>query len=159
MPKEKIKYGIPYKAREMFAVLIEKQRASRSYSKKEALEDLKLPEMQTEFLKVCMEFDGSDDLKIFRKGLLLILREIGISEAAKATKIPRTTIYRMLWKDGNPNLKYLTAILNYLGMNLWVVSHEFIKAEPSKRFKDEPGQFAQVMDTTIKRRNKPKNWY
>lgn len=140
MPKKKIRYGIPYKAREMYAVLIEKKRDSRSYSKKEAIADLKVPEMQAEFLKVCIEFDRSDDLRIFRKGLLLILKEIGITEVTNKTKIPRTTIYRMLWKDGNPNLRYLITILDYLGLSFWVVSHEFIHSDPSKRFKDESRQ-------------------
>lgn len=159
MPRQKIQYGIPYKAREMFAVLIEKERASRSYSRQEAIEDLKDPEMQVEFLKVCMEFDETEDLKFFRRGLLLILKETGISQAAESTQIPRTTIYRMLWRDGNPNLKYLITLLNYLGMSLWVVSHEFIDAEPSKRFKHEKHRWQVEMDALVKKRNKQKNWY
>lgn len=137
MPKGKIKYPLPYKAREIFAVLIKKEKPSRSYSKADMREDLKTVEMQAEFLKVCMELDDSENLNLFRKGLLLILQETGISHAAKSTKIPRTTIYRMLWKSGNPNLKYLILILKYLGLNLWVVTSEFIATEPSKRFKHE----------------------
>lgn len=120
----------------MYAVLIEKERESRSYSKKEMLADLTEEHLYCEFLKTCFELDGSDSLENFRKGLFLVLNQIGMSKAAKETGIPRTTLYRMLWKDGNPNLKYLVQILEFLKLKLWVVSNEFIYSNRTKRFKD-----------------------
>ena len=98
MPKRPIEYSLTYRAREMFAVLVDRERESRSYGKREMQEDIKDPDHYVEFLKICMERDHSDDLRVFRKGLFLVLQAQGISEAAQKTKIPRTTLYRMLWK-------------------------------------------------------------
>ena len=136
MPKDKIRYDNIYKAREMYAVLIDKERESRSYPRKEMLEDLIEEHLYCEFLKTCFELDDSDSLEAFRKGLYLVLNQIGMSKASKETGIPRTTLYRMLWKDGNPNLKYLVQILEFLNLKLWVVSDEFIYSNRTKRFKN-----------------------
>jgi DNA-binding phage protein len=135
MPKNKIRYDNAYKAREIFAVLIEGERESRSYSKSEMTGDLIDPDIYAEFLKTCFEFDESEDLKKFRKGLYIVLSHIGMSEAARQTQIPRTTLYRMLWKGGNPNLKYLVRILAYLGLKMWVVSEHFVKESQTLRYK------------------------
>jgi len=137
MPKNKIRYDGIYKAREMYAVLIDKERESRSYSKKEMMNDLTDKDLYCEFLKTCFEYDVSDSLEDFRKGLYLVLNQIGMSKASEKTGIPRTTLYRMLWKDGNPNLKYLVQILNFLELRLWVVSDEFVQTNRTKRFKNE----------------------
>ncbi len=59
-----------------------------------------------------------------------------MTKAATETGIPRTTLYRILWNDGNPNLKYLVQILGFLNLKLWVVSDEFIYSDRTKRFKD-----------------------
>ena len=153
MAKQKIKYGIQYKAQEVYAVLIEGQRPSKSFSKKEIILGLKDHELQTEFLKVCMEFDTTDNLNLFRKGLLIILQQEGIAEASKATGIPRTSIYRMLWSDGNPSLKNLIAILQFLNIHLWVVSSEFIFRGKSRRYKDEiPVEVIDSGNQQIKRK-------
>ncbi len=137
MPKRPIQYSIVYQAREMFAVLMERERESRSYGKAAMLDDIKDPEHYVEFLKICMERDHSPDLHIFRKGLFLVLKARGITEVAEKTKIPRTTLYRMLWRSGNPNLRYLLKILHHLGLRPWVVSEDFIYAAPTPRFRDE----------------------
>jgi DNA-binding phage protein len=136
MPKNKIRYDNIYKAREMYAVLIDKERESRSYPKKEMLEDLPEEHLYCEFLKTCFELDDSDSLEAFRKGLYLVLNQIGMSKASKETGIPRTTLYGMLWRDGNPNLKYLVQILGFFNLKLWVVSDEFIYSNITNRFKD-----------------------
>jgi probable addiction module antidote protein len=136
MPKNKIRYDNVYKAREMYAVLIDKERESRSYPKKEMLEDLIEEDLYCEFLKTCFELDNSDSLEGFRKALYLVLNQIGMSKASKETGIPRTTLYRMLWKDGNPNLKYLVKILEFLNLSLWVVSNEFVNTAKTKRYKN-----------------------
>lgn len=135
MPKEKIRYDDIYKAREMYAVLIKKERESRSYTKKEMKADLADKDLYGEFLKTCFEFDNSDSLEQFRKGLYLVLNQIGMSLVAQKTGIPRTTLYRMLWKEGNPNLKYLIQIFKFLELRLWVVSEEFINTNKTLRFK------------------------
>jgi len=120
----------------MYAVLIGKERESRSYTKKEMTEDLSNEVLYCEFLKTCFELDDSESLENFRKGLYLVLNRIGMSLASKETGIPRTTLYRMLWKDGNPNLKYLVQILNFLNLRFWVVSNEFVLTERTQRFKN-----------------------
>lgn len=136
MPKNKIRYDGIYKAREMYAVFIEKERESRSYSKKEMLANLTNKDLYCEFLKTCFEYDNSHSLEDFRKGLYMVLNQLGMSKASKETGIPRTTLYRMLWKDGNPNLKYLVQILNFLNLRLWVVSDDFVQTNKTKRFKN-----------------------
>lgn len=154
MPKNRIRYDITYKAREMYAVLIEKDRASRSYSKNEMLEDLAKEDLYCEFLKTCFEFDDSDSLENFRKGLYLVLNRIGMSKASDWTGIPRTTLYRMLWKSGNPNLKYLIQILKFLNLRLWVVSNEFVLTNKTRRFKNIPQ--AEVISNGNRRISAPK---
>lgn len=136
MPKNKIRYDNIFKAREVYAVLIDKERESRSYPKKEMLEDLTEEHLYCEFLKTCFELDDSDSLEALRKGLYLVLNQIGMSKASKETGIPRTTLYRMLWKNGNPNLKYLVQILNFLNLRLWVVSADFVRTNKTERFKN-----------------------
>lgn len=120
----------------MYAVLIDKERESRSYTKKEMLVDLLDEDLICEFLKTCFEFDDSDSLENFRKGLYLVLNLIGMSKVSQETGIPRTTLYRMLWKSGNPNLKSLVQILNFLNLRFWVVSDFFIYTNMTDRFKN-----------------------
>ena len=55
MPKNRIRYDSIYRAREMYAVLIEKNRESRSYTKKEMLAELTDKDLYSEFLKTCPE--------------------------------------------------------------------------------------------------------
>jgi probable addiction module antidote protein len=155
MPKNRISYSSIYKAREMYAVLIDEERESRSYSKKEMIEDLSDEVLYCEFLKTCFELDDTDTLEDFRKGLYLVLNQIGMSAASKETGIPRTTLYRMLWKNGNPNLKYLVQILRFLNLQLWVVSEEFISVERTKRFKDVVPD-AQFISSGHRRMRAPK---
>ncbi len=138
MPKNKIRYDSIYKAREMYAVLIKKERASRSYTKEEMQTDLAEKDLYSEFLKTCFEFDSSDSLEDFRKGLYLVLTKIGMSKASKIIGIPRTTLYRILWQDGNPNLKYLIRILNFLELRFWVVTDDFIYSNRTQRYKNVP---------------------
>lgn len=136
MPKEKIRYDNIYKAREMYSVLIKKERESRSYTKKEMQADLIDEDLYCEFLKTCFELDDSDSLEHFRKGLYLVLSRIGMSQVAERTGIPRTTLYRMLWKEGNPNLKYLIQVLKFLKLRFWVVSEEFVSTNKTIRYKN-----------------------
>lgn len=56
----------------MYAVLVVKERESRSYSKKEMIKDLANDVLYCEFLKVCFEQDYTNSLENFRKGLYLV---------------------------------------------------------------------------------------
>ena len=47
-------------------------------------------------------------------------RGIGMSQLAKDTHLNRENLYKMLSKDGNPELGNLYAILNALGLKLSV---------------------------------------
>ena len=60
-----------------------------------------------------------------------------MSKAAEEMKIPRTTLYRMFWSGGNPNLKYLLKVFEYPGIRLWVVFQDFIYTSRTVRFKNE----------------------
>lgn len=157
MPKKPIQYSLLYRAREMFAVLMARERESRSYSKVEMLEDIRDPDHYVEFLKICVERDHSEDLHLFRKGLFLILKAKGITEAAEAMKIPRTTLYRMLWRGGNPNLRYLIKILHYLELRPWVVSEDFIYSSPTKRFRDEAPDPRDIVPGRTRKVKVPRN--
>ena len=128
MPKNRIHYSEEDRAKEVFAVLINRQRPTRSYSRPEMKNELKEPEIYSDFLKLCCEHDDSENLKKFRHGLLFVLKAIGISKVAKETGISRITLYRMLSKEGNPELNSLVKVMGFLGMHLWVVDHHFMKA-------------------------------
>lgn len=57
--------------------------------------------------------------------ILLALRQIsraqgGIAEIARKAKLTREATYRMLSKQGNPELKSLTAVLRAAGLRLSV---------------------------------------
>jgi probable addiction module antidote protein len=58
-------------------------------------------------------------------GLMLALRHVaqaqgGIAEIARKSHLTREATYRMLSKNGNPELKSLTAVLNAAGLQLSV---------------------------------------
>jgi probable addiction module antidote protein len=138
MPKEKIRYSDESKAKEAFAVLIRKERPSRSYSKQEMKEDLSDPQIYQDFLKLCIEHDASETLVQFRKGLLAVLKAMGMSWASEKIGLSRMTLYRMLSKAGNPELKNLVRVLNFIGMRPWVVSQDFVhRGEGFRRYKKE----------------------
>ncbi len=128
MPKYKINYSNENRAHEAFAVLINRSRPSRSYTRAEMKKELSDPEIYQDFLKLCAEHDNSDGLDKFREGLLHVIRAIGISWTAEATGISRVTLYRMLSRPGNPELRNFVKVLKFLGLRHWVVSEEFTRA-------------------------------
>jgi probable addiction module antidote protein len=109
------------KAKHIHELLIQNKKPKWSSDRKDALESLKSPEMQAEFLKACLDDDHTETLVQFRAGLLLVLKQEGIGYVSKVTGIPRTTIYRMLWKDGNPSLKALLGLLDAVELGLWIM--------------------------------------
>jgi probable addiction module antidote protein len=66
-----------------------------------------------------------DDPRVF----LLALRDVaeargGVGKAAAGSRLNRESLYRMLSKKGNPNLRSLTALLSSLGLRLAVESQD-----------------------------------
>ncbi len=112
-------------AREIFAVFIQREKTTRALPKAHLLELLREREVYGEFLKLCMEYDNTADLGLLRKGLLIVVKNLGVSHIAKAAKVNRVTLYRMLAKGGNPGLKNLVALLKAIGVRIWVVDEEF----------------------------------
>lgn len=126
-------------AREAHAVFINAERQTRAYSKELLTRHLCDPSVYIDFLKLCLEFDDSADLKMFRKGLLIVVKALGATRIAERAHISRMTLYRMLGKGGNPRLSSLVNLVKCLGMNIWIVDQDFIKRRMlSPRPKDEP---------------------
>lgn len=126
-------------AREAYAVFIDAERLSRVYDKEYLMHYLADPAIYTDFLKLCLEFDDSKELREFRKGLLTVVKAIGATKAADRTQISRMTLYRMLAKGGNPRLSSLVGLIKSLGINLWIVDQDFMKRRSlSPRPKDQP---------------------
>jgi len=116
-------------AREAFRVTILRDTATKALPKSFLLNCLKDPETYASFLKLCMEYDKSDDLKMARKGLQIVIKQLGPIEVARRSKLSRVTIYRMLQKDGNPSLKSFIILLKAIGMHLWLVDAEFVNVK------------------------------
>lgn len=125
-------------AREAYAVFIDAERPTRTYSKEFLLTSLREPAVYIDFLKLCLEFDDSGDLKDFRKGLLTTVKALGASKVAEKTRISRMTLYRMLGRGGNPRLSSLVGLMRFLGINPWIVDRDFMSRRTlSPRPKDE----------------------
>lgn len=127
MPRGRWKKNPSQLAEEAFCVLIRGDKAQRKLPKSELKRSLAFEEVRVPFLKLCMEFDDSLKLEKFRKGLQLVVQSIGTSQVAKATKIHRVTLYRMLAKGGNPSLENLMRILCALNLRIWVLENEFFQ--------------------------------
>ena len=90
----------------------------KSYQE-ELIESLKDPIEAAEYLNAALE-DG--DPEVF----LLALRDVvgarggGMTSLAEKTKLNRESLYRMLSKKGNPELRSLGALLDALGLRLAV---------------------------------------
>lgn len=127
-------------AREIFRVSILRGAATRAMPKDYLLQFLNDSDVYSEFLKLCIEYDKSNDLGVYRRGLLMVVKKLGPSRIAKESGINRVTLYRMLSKGGNPSLKNLIALLRAIEMHLWVVDKEFleVREEALKRNSEYP---------------------
>lgn len=130
-------------AKEAYSVLTAGKPATRRYGKsrlKRRLQDYDVYEL---FLKLCLEFDQSENLKDFRKGLLLLTKALGLSKISRKSGLSRLTIYRMLEKKGNPRLLSFLALFRALGIHFWIVNRQFMKNKQKVfRPKDQPrGEF------------------
>ena len=145
MPKTKIRYSNESRAGEMFAVLIRKERATRSYTRWEMDRDLVNPEIYESFLKLCAEHDETETLQRLRQGLFFVVQAMGMAQAAKETGITRMTLYRMLAKDGNPELRNFIKVLHFVGMRAWVVDEGFVySGDAFERYRKQRPEFVHV---------------
>lgn len=127
MAKGRWKLSKSLQAEEIFSILLQKKRPTRSLTKEVLLKCLKDTEVSIDFLKLCLEWDDSENLKVFRTGLLFVTKAKGATHIAKLTGISRITLYRMLSPKGNPRLNSLMSLLRALKCHVWVVDEDFIK--------------------------------
>lgn len=116
-------------AQEAFAVLIQGQRATRTYPRARLQEALTEKQTYTDFIKLCVEYDETPDLTHLRRGLAFVVRSGNASEIAKKAGFSRVSLYRMLTKKGNPRFKNIIALLRVLDLRLWVVDASFVRRE------------------------------
>lgn len=90
---------------------------SRSYQD-ELIKSLKDPDEASEYLNAAIE---EKDLKVF----LLALRNVieafgGIGKLSQRSKLNRENLYRMLSKNGNPQITSLEKVLETVGLKISV---------------------------------------
>lgn len=79
------------------------------------LDSLKDPEEATAYLNAALE-DG--DQEVFLLALRDVAEARGISKLAQDAQLNRENVYRMLSKQGNPQLMSLIALLKSMGLRL-----------------------------------------
>ncbi len=107
-------------------MLMRREKPTRSMSKADLTREISNPDVYRDFLKLCMEHDDSKDLHFFRKGLLAVIKSVGITRLAEQTGLSRLGLYRMLSRPGNPRLGSLLTLFGALGIRMWLVDEEFI---------------------------------
>jgi probable addiction module antidote protein len=127
MPRGRWKPSDEQVAQEAFVVLIQGKKPTRTYSKEVLLQNLRDSSVALDFLKLCLEWDNTGDLQLFKKGLLCVVQARGATALAKSTGVSRVTLYRMLSSSGNPRLSSLTALFRKLGFRLYLVDEDFIR--------------------------------
>jgi probable addiction module antidote protein len=93
-------------------------RPSRSYHD-DLIKDLKNPRVALGYLNAVLDENDQD-------AFLLALRYVaeaygGMTKLSRISKMNRVNLYRMLKKDGNPELETLETILHALGFRLAIV--------------------------------------
>ncbi len=132
---------------EAYSVLMAHEKPNRTLTKVDLLNSLRMPATYHDFLKLCLEYDTSKDLAHFRKGLLLVVKAVGLTAVAQQIGLSRLSLYRMLGKGGNPRLDSLLSLFKALGVHLWLVDNDFKKARSRiVRPKDMPSAFAVPKD-------------
>ena len=90
--------------------------------KTDLFERLKNPIFAQGYLNVALE---DEDRSVFLLALSDVVEAYGgMSKVARAAKISREHIYRMLSEKGNPELKTLKNLLNALGLKLAIESKD-----------------------------------
>jgi len=70
-----------------------------------------------EYLNAAMQ---DDDPRVFLMALRNVAEASGMSKVSRRAKLNRESLYKMLSKKGNPEVRSLSALLNALGMELQV---------------------------------------
>ena len=97
-----------------------KKKAAYVDYKTDLLNRLKNPRYAEGYLNVTLE---DEDRGVFLLALSDVVEAYGgMSKVARAAKITREHIYRMLSEKGNPELKTLKNLLNALGLKLAIES-------------------------------------
>ena len=80
------------------------------------IQSLKDPEEAAEYLNEALE---TGEPRYFLKALRNVAEAFGgVGKVAEATKLDRTNLYRMLSKEGNPELYSVFILLRTLGIRL-----------------------------------------
>jgi probable addiction module antidote protein len=95
------------------------KRKNSSY-REDKLERLRDPEEAVDYLKACLEETDMPDLFLAALRDIAEARGIGMSQLAKDTRLNRENLYKILSKEGNPELGNLYVILDALGLKLTV---------------------------------------
>lgn len=90
------------------------------------LERLKDPEEAIGYLKACLEETDMPDLFLAALKDIAEARGIGMAKLAQDAHLNRENLYKILSKEGNPELGSLYAILDALGLKLSVELKEAI---------------------------------
>ena len=86
------------------------------------LESLKDPAEAVEYLRAAL--DEGDMPEVFLLALRNVAEARGMQRLAEAAHLNRESLYRMLSKNGNPELRSLHALLDALGLRLSVETKE-----------------------------------
>ena len=100
-----------------------KKSKKRNNYEEDLIESLKDPQEAVAYLQAALE--ESDMPEVFLLALRRVAEARGISALAKEAHLNRENLYRLLSKEGNPELNSLYAILDALGLKF---SIEYKKA-------------------------------
>lgn len=92
-------------------------KTSKSYQE-ELIASLKDPKEATAYINAALE--EKDAPEVFLLALKNVAEAFGFSKLAKKTHLNRENLYRMLSEKGNPEFSSLNALLNGLGLRLYV---------------------------------------
>ena len=88
--------------------------------REDKLERLKDPAEAVGYLKACLEETDMPDLFLAALRDIAEAQGVGMSRLAQTTHLNRENLYKILSKQGNPELENLYAILDVLGFKLSV---------------------------------------
>ena len=95
-----------------------KKKGNSGSYQEDLIEALKDPEEALGYLKAAIE--ESDMPEVFLLALRNVAEAHGVSHVARAARLNRENLYKILSKSGNPRLGSLYAILEALGFTLSV---------------------------------------
>lgn len=79
------------------------------------INSLKDPEEAAEYLNAVLE---EDDPQLFLAALRDVADAYGVGKIAKKTDLNRTSLYRMLSEEGNPEIYSVFSLLGAMGLRL-----------------------------------------